>query len=85
MLSAIPDALLYMIVNWSESNQGSNPKENKVLQSTRGLLFILPFFLSKRTDLGPWRVALRLEMANLKSRRAGWWSKRGSLRMRGQV
>ena len=30
-LSAIPFALLCMIVNWSERNQGSGPKGDKVL------------------------------------------------------
>ena len=39
MWSAIPDALLCMIVNLGEGKQG---KGDKVLQNTGGLLFILP-------------------------------------------
>ena len=31
MWSAIPVALLCMIMNWSEGEQGSGPKEDKVL------------------------------------------------------
>ena len=42
MWSAIPVALLCMIVNWSERKQGSGPKGDKVLLNTGGLSFVLP-------------------------------------------
>ena len=42
MWSAIPVALLCMIVNWSEGKQGSGPKGDEVLQNTGGLSFVLP-------------------------------------------
>ena len=47
MWSAIPVALLCMIVSVSEREQGSGPEEVKVLQNTGGLLFIC---LSKSLD-----------------------------------
>ena len=34
MWSAIPVALLYMIVNWNERKQGSGPEGDKVLSNT---------------------------------------------------
>ena len=37
MRSAIPVALLFMIVNWSERKQGSGPKRDEVLLNTGGL------------------------------------------------
>ena len=40
MWSAIPIALLCMVVNWNERKQGSGPKGDKVLQNTGGLLFV---------------------------------------------
>ena len=42
MWSAIPDALLCMIVNLCEGMQGSGPKGDEVLQNTGGLSFVLP-------------------------------------------
>ena len=42
MWSAIPVALLLVIVNWSEGKQGSGPEGDKVLYNTGGLLFVLP-------------------------------------------
>ena len=42
MWSAIPVALLCLIVNWSERKQGSGPEGDKVLQNTGGLSFVLP-------------------------------------------
>ena len=43
MWSAIPVALLCMVVNWRERKQGSGPKGNKVLQNTGEILFIHSF------------------------------------------
>ena len=40
MWSAIPVALLRMIVIWSERKQGSGPEGDKVLYNTGGLLFV---------------------------------------------
>ena len=42
MWSAIPVALLCMIVNWSEGKQGSGPEGDEVLKNTGGLSFVLP-------------------------------------------
>ena len=42
MWSAIPVALLKVIVNWSEGKQGSGPKGDDVLKNTGGILFFLP-------------------------------------------
>ena len=42
MWSAIPVALLCIIVNRSEEKQGSGPKGDKVLYNTGGLSFVLP-------------------------------------------
>ena len=42
MWSAIPVALLCMIVNLSEGKQGSSPEGDKVLWNTGGLSFVLP-------------------------------------------
>ena len=41
--SAIPVALLCMIVNWSEGKQGIGPKGDEVLYNTGGLLSVIPF------------------------------------------
>ena len=40
MWSAIPVALLCMIVNWSERKQGSGPEGDEVLWNTGGLSFV---------------------------------------------
>ena len=42
MWSAIPVALLCMIVNLCKGKQGSSPEWDKVLLNTGGLLFVLP-------------------------------------------
>ena len=42
MWSAIPVALLYMIVNLCEGKQGSGPEGDEVLKNTGGLSFVLP-------------------------------------------
>ena len=42
MWSAIPVALLCMIVNLCEGKQGSGLEGEEVLQNTGGLLFVLP-------------------------------------------
>ena len=42
MWSAIPVALLLVIVNWSEGKRGSGPEGDEVLQNTGGLSFVLP-------------------------------------------
>ena len=47
--SAIPVALLCMVVNWNE-RQGSGPKEDEVLWNTEGLLFVGPFISSSVLD-----------------------------------
>ena len=40
MWSAIPVALLCMVVNWNERKQGSGPKVHEVLLSTGGLSLV---------------------------------------------
>ena len=42
MWSAIPVALLKMIVNLSEGKQGSSPEGDKDLENAGGLSFVLP-------------------------------------------
>ena len=42
MWSAIPVALLCMIMNWSERKQGSGLKGDEVLKNTGGFSFVLP-------------------------------------------
>ena len=62
MWTAIPVALLCMIVNLSEGRQGSGPEGVKVLLNTGGLLFALPErqdSKSERANLRPVRPDLR--------------------------
>ena len=42
MWSAVPNALLCMIVIWSERKQGSGPEGDEVLWNTGGLSFVIP-------------------------------------------
>ena len=49
MWSAIPVALLCMIVNWSERKPGSSLEWDKVLWNTKGLSLIRLFVLRANT------------------------------------
>ena len=60
MWSAIPVALLCMIVNLSKGKQGSGPEGDEVLLNTGGISFVL-LERPQRTDLKPQRADLRLK------------------------
>ena len=74
MWSAIPFALLCMIVNLSERKQGSGPEGDEVLLNTGGLSFIRLFVL--RADIKP-------ERTDCRPGRADFWPKRVDFRPEG--
>ena len=84
MWSAIPVALLCMIVNWSEGKQGSGPEGDKVLYNTGGLLFVRPSVIpSVPQALSGLKSALSVlisTLSGLKSALSSLESKRAVLR-----
>ena len=60
MWSAIPVALLCMMLNLSDGKQGSGPEGDEVLKNRGGLSFVLPE-RPERTDSKSGRANFRLK------------------------